>query len=261
MQSIFQKKESILFIVLAGIFITNALIAELIGGKIFSLEDTLNIAPVTWSLLGNSGTLQFTAGTLLWPVVFLMTDVINEYYGHKGVRFLSYLTIILIGYSFIMLYAAMGLSPADFWITSKANSGVPNLDHAFNAVFGQGLLIIVGSMFAFLVGQVLDVLIFQKIKKYTGEKKVWLRATGSTVISQFFDSFVVLYIAFVGGPAITGFGEPWPFSLFIAVGLIGYFYKVILAFLLTPFIYLTHAVLDKYLGLEKANKMKKNALQ
>jgi uncharacterized PurR-regulated membrane protein YhhQ (DUF165 family) len=75
------QRASKLFIVLAGFFLTNALLAEFVGVKIFSLEQTLGIAPVEWSLFGVSGTLNFTAGVLLWPVVFVMTDVINEYYG------------------------------------------------------------------------------------------------------------------------------------------------------------------------------------
>src|SRR5690606_2475914 len=80
-----------LFLVLSGFFVANAILAEFIGVKIFALEDTLGMAPLEWNLFGRTGSLSFTAGTLLWPVVFVMTDVINEYFGKRGVRFISWL--------------------------------------------------------------------------------------------------------------------------------------------------------------------------
>src|SRR5690606_35973195 len=80
-----------LFVFLAAFFCINAVIAEFIGVKIFALEDTLGIKPLEWNLFGQSGSLNFTAGTLLWPIVFIMTDTVNEYYGKRGVRFISWL--------------------------------------------------------------------------------------------------------------------------------------------------------------------------
>ncbi len=79
------SKATRLFIVLAGFFLTNALLAEFVGVKIFSLERTIGIEPVEWSLLGITGNLNFTAGVLLWPFVYEMTDVITEYHGPRGV--------------------------------------------------------------------------------------------------------------------------------------------------------------------------------
>ena len=81
-----QDRAMRLFIVLAAFFCVNAALAEFIGVKIFALEDTLRIAPLQWNLFGQTGSLNFTAGTLLWPVVFLMTDVVNEFFGRRGVR-------------------------------------------------------------------------------------------------------------------------------------------------------------------------------
>ena len=75
-----------LFIALAAFFCVNAVLAEFIGVKIFALEDTLGIAALQWNLFGQTGSLNFTAGTLLWPIVFIMTDTVNEYYGRRGVR-------------------------------------------------------------------------------------------------------------------------------------------------------------------------------
>jgi queuosine precursor transporter len=259
---IIKDKPTRLFIILAGFFIANALIAEIIGVKIFSLEKTLGLAPLNIHLFGNDLSVNLTAGVLLWPVVFIMTDIINEYYGPKGVRFLSMLTAGLIAFAFIVFYGAMKLTPADFFITSKQGSGVPDMEKAYNSVLGQGGFIIIGSLTAFILGQLIDVFVFHKIKKVTGEKNIWLRATGSTLVSQFIDSFVVLFIAFYIGTRVnaTGTDFVWPFKLFIAVGLVNYIYKFIVAILLTPVIYIVHNIIEKYLGHEKAAEMKAAAM-
>ena len=250
--NILAKKENKLFLILGGFFIANALIAEFIGVKIFSLEGTLGLEPFQYMLFGERMSFNLTAGVVLWPVVFVMTDIINEYYGTRGVKFLSYLAVGLISFAFLMVYAAIHLSPADWWVESAADQGVPNFQLAFAKIFGQGLWIIIGSLVAFLVGQILDVAVFHKLKKLTGEKKVWLRATGSTLVSQFVDSFVVLIIAFK-------LGADWSWALVLAVGFNNYFYKFFVAVILTPIIYLAHSLIDNYLGEELADRMKKEA--
>ena len=250
--NILAKKENKLFLILGGFFIANALIAEFIGVKIFSLEGTLGLEPFQYMLFGERMSFNLTAGVVLWPVVFVMTDIINEYYGTRGVKFLSYLAVGLISFAFLMVYAAIHLSPADWWVESATSQGVPNFQLAFAKIFGQGLWIILGSLVAFLVGQILDVAVFHKLKKLTGEKKVWLRATGSTLVSQFVDSFVVLIIAFK-------LGADWSWALVLAVGFNNYFYKFFVAVILTPIIYLAHSLIDNYLGEELADRMKKEA--
>jgi len=262
--NILSDKATRLFLILAGFFVANALVAEFIGAKIFSFEDTIGIEPLNWNIFGSERSWQLSAGVLLWPVVFIMTDVINEYYGEKGVKFLSWLTVGLIIYAFIMVYGAIALVPADWWIGQNAEAGVPDMQVAFSKVYGQGLLIIIGSVLAFLFGQLIDVFIFHRIKKLTGEHKIWLRATGSTLISQFIDSFVVLYIAFKGGPelcAMMGWDNlltspAWGWGLFLSVGTMNYIYKAFVAIALTPVIYGAHSVIDNYLGEEKAAEMK-----
>ena len=230
-----------LFIVLSGFFIANALLAEFVGVKIFALEPTLGIAPLDWNLFGQSGSLSFTAGVLLWPVVFVMTDIVNEYFGPRGVRFISWLAVTLIGYAFLAAYLAIGLVPAAWWIEAGRSYGVPDMQAAFSMIYGQGLWIIGGSIVAFLIGQLIDVLVFFRIRKATGERWVWLRATGSTAISQLIDSFIVLYIAFVLGP------QQWPTSLFLAVGTVNYCYKLLLAILMIPVIYAMRRLIEAYL--------------
>src|SRR5215217_4897781 len=257
-QSIIKNKSTRLFLILAGFFITNALLAEFIGVKIFSLEDTLGIKRANINLFGSPFSFHLTAGVLLWPVVFIMTDIINEYYGTRGVKFLSYLTIGLITYAFLMFSGAISLKPSEYF---TIGNGIDNADHAFRGIFGQGLWIIVGSMVAFLIGQLLDVLIFHRIKKITGEKNIWLRATGSTLVSQLVDSFVVLFIAFYVGRRIqSGQGDPWSLHQVAVTGTGNYIYKFAMAIVLTPVIYLLHAWIEKYLGHDLAGKMKRSAM-
>jgi uncharacterized integral membrane protein (TIGR00697 family) len=212
----FKSKKDIVFVILAGIFITNAVVAELIGGKL------IQIGPFVMSI-----------GILPWPIVFLTTDLINEYFGEKGVRRLSLLTACLIAYAFIILLlgiaipAAKGISPVS--------------DAQFQAVFGQSMWIIFGSIIAFLVSQLIDVTVFWYFKNKTGDTKIWLRATGSTVISQLFDSFIVLGIAFWLPGKID-------FETFIGSALTGYTFKLGIAVLLTPMIYIGHRIIKNYLN-------------
>jgi uncharacterized integral membrane protein (TIGR00697 family) len=226
------SREARLLVALSGLFVTNALIAEFVGVKIFALEDTLGLEAFDWRLFGQSGSLSFTAGVMLWPVVFIMTDVINEHFGVRGVRLVSWLAVFFIVYAFLFAYLAIGLAPAGWWLTVGAERGIPDMQAAFAGIFGQGLWTIGGSVTAFLVGQLIDVTVFQRIRAATGERLIWLRATGSTAVSQLVDSFIVLYIAFVLGP------QQWPIPLFLAVGTVNYAYKMAMAIALIPLLYL-----------------------
>lgn len=212
----FNTKRDIVFIILAGIFITNAVVAELIGGKL------IQIGPFVMSI-----------GILPWPIVFLTTDLINEYFGEKGVKKLSLITSCLIAYAFVVLFLAISI-PA-------AKDISPVNDQQFQAVFGQSMWIIVGSIIAFMISQLIDVWAFWFFKKRTGDKMIWLRTTGSTVISQLFDSFIVLGIAFWLPGKID-------FDTFISSATIGYVFKLSVAILLTPLIYLGHNLIKKYLA-------------
>jgi uncharacterized integral membrane protein (TIGR00697 family) len=247
MDSSIVHKRNRLFIVLSGIFITNALLAEIIGVKIFSGEATLGLNPAHLNILGFSMDFNLTAGVLIWPVVFITTDLINEYFGKPGVKRISYLTAILIGYSFIVIFLSMALPPAPWWkVLTNADGTTIDMDIAFNRILGQGQRIIIGSLTAFLLGQLVDVFVFQKLRAVTGEKKLWLRATGSTLVSQLVDSFVVLFIAFYG---------VFETKQIFAIGITNYIYKFVVAIVLTPLIYFGHEFIDKYLGKENASQM------
>lgn len=251
---ILKDKPTKLFVIFTAFFVANALIAECIGNKIFSLEKLFGFQPLNFTLFGESGlAVSLTCGVLLWPLEFVMTDIVNEYYGPKAVRRISYTAVALILYAFLMFYMAMSVPPADFWYGTGVQDGVPDMSKAFNSIFGQGMWIIAGSVTAFLVSQIVDVTIFHKIKKVTGEKKVWLRATGSTLVSQLVDSFIVLFIAFK-------IGKGWSFQKVLAICMVNYAYKFTVAILLTPLIYFIEHRIEKYLGKELTYKMKRSAM-
>lgn len=255
-----KNKKQILFVILASIFLTNAILAEMIGVKIFSGEATLGLPPADIPLF-NGFVLDFnlTAGAVIWPIVFISTDIINEYFGKKGVRRISYLAAGCIAYAFLVIYVITLLPPADFWldVNSTDPDGNPfNINFAFKKIFTQGLGIIVGSLIAFLLGQLLDVFVFQKLRKYTGSKMIWLRATGSTLVSQFVDSFVVLLIAFY---VLAPNESRWSIPQVLSVGVINYIYKFVVAIVLTPLIYLAHYLIDRYLGAELSQELQEEA--
>ncbi len=251
-RKILNDKPTKLFLFFTAFFVANALIAECIGGKLFSLERTLGFKPVSFSLFGEHGlSFNLTCGVLLWPLEFIMTDIVNEYYGPKAVRRISYTAVALISYAFLMFYLAMHTAPAGFWLTSNVKNGVPNMQDAFGSVFGQGMKIIIGSIVAFLVSQMVDVTIFHKIKKHTGEKHVWLRSTGSTVVSQLVDSYIVLFIAFSG---------TFTWQEILAAGMMNYSYKFTMAVGLTPVIYLAEKAIEKYFGHDLTRQMKRSAM-
>lgn len=240
-----QNKRNNIFFILSGIFITNAIIAEILGTKIFEFDFILNF--------------NMSVGVIIWPVVFITTDIINEYFGKKGIKKISYFTILLIIYVFIIIYMSTKLTPNNYWlnINSVDNHGNPfNIDYAYNIIFLQSTGIIIGSIIAFLIAQILDVIVFHKLKRMTKGKFIWLRATGSTLISQFIDSFVVLFIAFY---LLAPNDKTWSLSQVFSVGFDNYTFKFIIAILITPLIYLAHYLIDNYMGEALAKKCKNKA--
>ena len=200
---------------------------ELISNKLIEI-------PISFDFFGGKvGPFVTIVGILPWPIVFLLTDLLNEFYGYKVVRRLSWITAILIAYCFIIVGIAMEIPAVNIEGSNLSD------DAAFNKVFGQAQMVIVGSICAFLVSQLLDAYIFTWIKSKTGEKFIWLRSTGSTLVSQFIDSYIVLYIGFVLPGSLS-------FADFMTIAPTNYFLKIIIAILLTPFIYLGHYVIRKH---------------
>lgn len=256
----FRDKTNRLYIIMSAFFIANAMVAEFMGVKIFSLDETLGIQKPVFDLLGfHFDGISQTCGVLLWPFVFVMTDIINEYFGVKGVRFISWIAAIMIAYAYLMLFGAMQTAPAGWWVNSSNYGAELDFNKAYLAVFGQGANIIVGSLIAFMVGQLVDVYVFHWVKQKTGEKLIWLRSTGSTLVSQLIDSFIVLFVAFY--LLKSGQQGQWSLNMVFAVGIVNYIYKVIAAALLTPVIYLAHKLIESWLGPELATKLKKEAVE
>jgi len=240
------NKKTFLYILLSCFFITNALIAEFGGVKIFSVEKLFGIDPLQLNIFGIITDLNLSVGVLIWPIVFVFSDIINEYFGKTGVRRISFITAGMIAYAFIVILMWTDMPPADFWLKLNGldSQGRPfDINFAYNTIFRAGLGIIVGSLTAFLVSQLIDAYVFHYFKKLTGHKFLWLRSTGSTVVSQIIDSFVILFIAFY-------FLGNWSLEQVFRVGLIQYLYKVFIAIALTPIIYLAHIIIDSYLGKE-----------
>jgi len=235
-----------LFMVLSAFLLGNALIAEFIGVKVFSLERFLGLESHSFAFLGQTNlTLSLSAGVILWPWVFIATDLINEYFGLRAVRFVSFIAAVVILYAFLMVYTAMHLPPADFWIWRMVGDEKLYMPLAFSAIFGQSLWIVAGSLTAFLIGQLVDVMSFHWLRQLTQGRWLAVRATGSTLISQLVDSFVVLYIAFY-------WGAGWSFGQVTVIALLNYAYKGAVALLLTPVLYGVHQLIDWYLGKTEA---------
>jgi len=251
-QNILKDRPTKLFIGFTAFFCCNALIAEAIGTKLFSLEKLIGVHQANFSMFGQTGlSFTLTCGVLLWPLEFVITDIVNEFFGPKAVRRISFTAVILISYAFLMYFLAIYIPPADVWIASSSKQGVDNIQTAFSAIFGQNMRIIIGSLIAFLVSQIVDVTIFHQIKKRTGNKHLWLRATGSTLVSQLVDSYIVLFIAF---------SSYFTWQQILAIGMMNYFYKFTVAIILTPLIYFIEKRIEKYVGHDTAHKMKLSAM-
>jgi uncharacterized integral membrane protein (TIGR00697 family) len=207
-------RREVVFVTLAGIFITSAIVAELISAKSI---------PTPFS--------PIIAGIIPWPIVFLLTDVMNDYFGKETVKRLSYITAGLIAFCFLIVCIAVEM-PTD------SNSYLS--DPEFRKAFGGSLPIMIGSITAFLVSQLVDVQLFSIFNKLTNGRMIWLRSTGSTVISQLIDGFIVLCIGF-WLPGVYSFEE------ILVFWISGYSVKLIIAVLLTPFVYLMHALAKRIL--------------
>lgn len=208
------NRKDLVYLILAGLFVANALLGEILGGKLIEV-----------------GGYIMSLGVIPWPIVFIATDLINEYYGKSGVRRLTLLTVGLILYAFVIIAIAMGIPAAGI---------SPVKDEAFNAVLGQSQWIIAGSVTAFAISQLVDVAVFWLFRDATGGKMLWLRATGSTAVSQLIDTFIVLGIGFwLPGKIATGD--------FLNLAFTNYTYKFGIAVALTPLIYAAHHAIERYL--------------
>ena len=227
-----------LFVVCTAVFITALVIAEATASKFFTAFDL----PFAVTILGVEFTeVVMTAGVIAFPVTFIVTDLMNEYFGKAGIRFVTFVGMVMIIFEFALLQAAMAVPTASI-------SPVPT--EAFDLVFGATGRIILGSLTAYLIGQLADITLFHWLRKLTDGRHLWLRATGSTFGSQFIDTAIVLTVAFAGQLAL---GE------IVAITLFNYGYKFAIAVVITPLIYAAHWAIDEYLGDELAETLLEQA--
>jgi uncharacterized integral membrane protein (TIGR00697 family) len=227
-----------LFVVCTAVFITALVVAEATAGKLFTVLQL----PFTLTILGQEfNEVVMTAGVIAFPITFIITDLLNEYYGKPGIRFVTYIGMVMIIFEFGLIQIAMGVPTASI-------SPVPG--EAFDTVFGASGRIILGSLVAYVLGQLADITLFHWLRGLTKGKHLWLRATGSTFGSQFIDTFIVLFIAFYG---------PMTIQTIIAVTLFNYAYKFLVAIVITPVIYGAHWLMDRYLGHETAEALARQA--
>jgi uncharacterized integral membrane protein (TIGR00697 family) len=226
-------KNRILYIFF-GFFVANAVVAELISVKLFDFGYAIGLDENTYIM---------AMGLLPWPIVFLATDALNEFYGAKIVRQLSLVTSALLLYVFLIILMADSLPAFD---KPGAPDGPGITDIEFSTAFSQSKYLILGSVSAFLVGQLLDIYLFRQMKKWTKGKYIWLRATGSTVVSQFVDTVMVIGIAFY----LPGYVDA---EFYWKMVITGYFSKLIFAVGLTPLIYAVHYLMKKVFKLESVS--------
>jgi len=224
-------KREIVFLILSGFFIASLVLTNLIAGRFFTIQiDTFNI---NWHL---------SSGVIAYPVTFLVTDIISEIFGEKRAKILVFTGFLVSVFTVIILLIS---SNTPIWENSPVD------EKSFQNVFGLAPGIVFGSMIAYLCAQFVDVKLFEFWRKLTNGKHLWLRNNGSTVLSQLIDTSMVVIIALILYPKITGVSNAisWNEAFVIIIG--QYVFKAFIALIDTPFIYLAVAWLKKYLTIEK----------
>ena len=195
----------------------------MIGGKLTSFE-----------LFGREWV--FSVGQLAFPVTFILTDILNEFYGRKVVRRVTFLAFFMVGLTFSIIYLAAALPWAPFTLASDWTGVSPK---EFEVVFTQATQIQLASMAAFLIGNLTDISVFHLLKRLTGSRMLWLRATGSTAVSQLIDTIVIS--ALVWGNKVT-------FDYYVTIVVTSYLIKLAAANVVTPIIYALHEMFVGWFG-------------
>lgn len=227
-----------LYVWLAAISATCLIVADIVGIKLFHFPLGFT---VRLPFIGEISAIDHTCGMLTFPVTFLLTDLINEYYGKRAARRVTYIGMAMALFVFAVLNIAQAMPYLDAPYNVKK-------EH-FDAIFGSAKVMYLASLTAYLVGQLCDIWFFHMFKRVTGGRLLWLRATGSTVVSQMIDSFVVSYIAFSLGRRLIGDAVPAPMSEVMKIAATGYLLKLVIAIGITPLIYAGHTLIHRTFGL------------
>jgi uncharacterized integral membrane protein (TIGR00697 family) len=208
-----------LFVYMCAIFVACLLLGDVIGGKIIRTP----LGPIS-------------VGIIPFPVTFLLTDVVNDFYGRRGARFLTMLGfyMALLAWALLQVTTLMPVDGSTYFTQTE-----------YAKVFGGSAQLFVASMVAYLIGQFLDIQVFQFWKAITQSRHLWLRSTGSTIFSQAIDTVTINLIF---GRVTAGWG--WGF-IGAKIGR-EYVIKFVVAVLLTPVIYAVHGAVVRGLGIEPA---------
>ena len=232
------SRSNRLFVYLCSIFVACLLLGDVIGGKTVATP----LGPIS-------------VGILPFPVTFLLTDVINDFYGRKGAQFVTMLGFWMAVLAWCILQVSTALAPDRSTYFSQTE---------FAKIFGGSAQLFVSSIISYLIAQLLDIHVFQFWKSMTESRHLWLRATGSTVLSQVIDTVTINAIfwnwtaaadprSFLGQLSIE---ERW--SWIGAKIAREYGIKLIVAILLTPLIYAVHGIIVSGLRIHPAEHEKRS---
>lgn len=233
-------RSQVLLITLCSLFVGFFVTAELLGAKLW--EFSFGFGPRDIGL-GEGAKFVATAGILAFPLTFILTDIINEYFGLRMVRLFTIAAIVVNLALQPVVQAAIRVPAVSF----TEGVSAAEVQSAYSLALGQTWAIVVASLFAFALGQMLDARVFTWLRHKTGGKMLWLRAQGSTVVSQLVDSFVVIFLAFVILPAALGMSHMSARTA-AEISLTNYVYKFFIAVGITPVLYGVHALVERYLG-------------
>jgi uncharacterized integral membrane protein (TIGR00697 family) len=241
-------RRQALLLTLCALFVGFFVTAELLGAKLWRFT----LFGVTPKRLGLSESAEFvaTTGILAFPLTFVLTDIINEYFGRRIVRQFTWLAIGVNLILQLVVQAAIRV-PAISFTPGLSDDAVQS---AYQIALGQTWSIVAASLIAFALGQFLDIAVFSWLRRRTGGRMLWLRSQGSTLVSQLVDTFVVITLAFVAIPALFG-GTPWKLRTAIDVSVTNYVYKFAIAVGTTPILYFVHAAVDRWLGHDLAEQL------
>jgi len=240
-------RRQTLLVSLCALFVGFFVAAELLGAKLFEIP--LDLGPRHLGL-GTSERFVATAGILFFPLTFILTDIVNEYFGRPMVKLFTFAAIAV-----NLLLQGIVLAA----IRTKAVSFTPGIraeqvQEAYAIALGQTWAIVLASVVAFALAQMIDIRVFTWLRRRTGGRWLWLRAQGSTVFSQLVDTFVVILLAFYVLPALLG-REHMTIRQASEVSLANYAYKFAIAVAITPLLYAVHWAVVRYLGKAEADAL------
>jgi len=221
-----RKLAQQIYLYLAALFITSLVVSNLIFQKFFYWY------PFQSTLFG-SQLFELSVGILPYPITFLITDLISEIYGKKKANQVVVAGIFASFFSMAILLMADAVPAMD---------SSPIDDNTFKKVFSLSPLAVLASMLAYLAAQFIDIRIYHFWKQLTGGRMLWLRNNFSTFSSQFLDTFLVV--------GLLSVFKILPWDLFWGLVLSGFLFKVLVALLDTPLLYLLVAWFRKRFQLQ-----------